>query len=297
MPRIPVPFAMLTAIAVAAVVGAIFTVPEVSGDDGGRGGAAPATSAPDPLAEARRAWQVRSDALSAALAGYAAGNPEFGVGLIDNRTGFTYGYLGDRAFETASVAKVDILAAVLLTAQDEGRELTARESRLAGLMIGVSDNAAASSLYDQIGGADGLRAANARLGLTGTVPDDSWGLTRTTPSDAARLISALLVPDGAEGPFSDYSRQTAESLMTSVDADQAWGISAAAKEGERAALKNGWLSRDTEDDTWIVNSAGRITGGDVDLTLVVLSHGNKGFGSGVDHVRKVATMTRERIGL
>ena len=292
VPRLPLPLALLTAGAVAALTGSVCTVPEPSGEV-----RAPEAGVArvDPRAEARRAWDVRGEELSVALAAYAVGTPEFAVGVIDNRTGRTYGYRGDLALESASVAKAGILAALLLRAQDEGRELSAREWQLAGLMIGVSDNDAATTLYGVIGGAPGLRAANERLGLTGTVPDESWGLTRTTAADAARLISALLVPDGGEGPFGDYSRRTAEALMTSVAADQAWGIGATVGPGERAALKNGWLSRGTEGGTWIVNSAGRITGDDVDLTLVVLSHGNEGYRSGIDHVENVARTTRTRL--
>ncbi|MDR7325342.1 MULTISPECIES: serine hydrolase [Catenuloplanes] len=291
MPRIPLPYALITAVVVAVATGSVLSLPIRPGDGTAVAEAEPRVAA-DPRTEARRAWDARAATLTVALAAESAG-----VAVIDNRTGFTYGHLGDVAFESASVAKVGILAAVLLLAQDQGRELSAAETRLATRMIGVSDNDAATALYAEIGTAAGLGAAVARLGLTGTVPDESWGLTRTTPADQARLISALLVPDSAEGAFSDYSRQVAETLMTSVDADQDWGVGATAAPGERVALKNGWLSRDTEDGTWIVNSAGRITGGSADLTLVVLSHGNAGYRVGVDRVEKLATLARATLAV
>ncbi|MGN5377662.1 serine hydrolase [Streptomyces lasalocidi] len=88
----------------------------------------------------------------------------------------------DTAYDTASIVKVDILAAVLLQAQDAGRELTAQERAHAEPMIKQSDNAAADALWRQIGQADGLAAANKRLGLTSTTsgPGGRWGLTWTT---------------------------------------------------------------------------------------------------------------------
>jgi beta-lactamase class A len=292
---------LLTSVAAALMVaGSALLLPAMRGGDGtdwspiAGGSAAPRASVTDPEAEARRDWEARGERLSAALAEYAERSAEFAVALVDNRTGYTYDYFGDEEFESASIAKVDILAAVLLQAQDEGRELTERELRLATAMIGVSDNDAATSLHAAVGRAQGLTAANRRLGLEDTAPDESWGLTTTTPNDQARLVGALLATGTA---FTGYSRETATGLMTSVDENQAWGVSAAAADGERVALKNGWLSRDTEDGAWIVSSVGHITGERADLVLVVLSHGNPGYRSGVDHVEKVATMTREQLGV
>ncbi|WP_051799041.1 serine hydrolase [Catenuloplanes japonicus] len=302
---------LLTSVAAALVVaGSALLLPALSGNaawlpsaEGAEGPGAPAAAAAsadpaaasaDPAVEARRAWEAKGEGLTAALTAYAQGGAEFAVTLVDNRTGLAFDYFGDESFESASVAKVDILAALLLRAQDENRDLTARELELATRMIGVSDNDAATTLYAGLGQAAGLTAANARIGLSGTVPvDDSWGLTTTTPNDQARLVGTLLGGD----LFTGYSRETATGLMTSIDENQDWGISAAAAEGERTALKNGWLSRDTEDGEWIVNSVGRITGDEADLVLVVLSHGNEGYRTGVDHVEKVATMTREQLGV
>lgn len=190
------------------------------------------------------------------------------------------------------MVKVGILAALLLRAQDEGRELTAEQTRLATRMIGVSDNAATDALYAAIGYQAGLTALHARLGMTASAPGKTWGVTRTTANDQARLLGALL----ADGDvFSDYSRTVATNLMTAIDAEQSWGVTAAVHPGERAAFKNGWLSRDTEHGWWIVNSAGRITGGQTDLTLIVLSHGNPDYRAGIGHVETISAMTRDRL--
>jgi hypothetical protein len=76
-------------------------------------------------------------------------------------------------------------------------------------------------------------------------------------------------------------------------------VSAAATDGERFTIKNGWLSRSTEGGRWIVNSVGRITGGTgddrVDVSLAVLSHGHRSQGAGIAVVEKVAELTRKHL--
>ena len=56
------------------------------------------------------------------------------VAVLDPETGQSAVY-GDGAFDSASIVKVDILAALLLQAQDAGRELTAPEKSYATAMI------------------------------------------------------------------------------------------------------------------------------------------------------------------
>jgi len=73
----------------------------------------------------------------------------FAVALVDGRTGNSYAYRPTTAFETASIVKVDILATLLLRAQDNGRSLTSSESALATRMIRASDNDAATSLWTE----------------------------------------------------------------------------------------------------------------------------------------------------
>ncbi|MGW0662832.1 hypothetical protein [Streptodolium elevatio] len=70
---------------------------------------------------------------------------------------------GERAYVSAGIAKVDILAALLLQAQQEDRALTADEKTSASAMIRQSDNDAAFALWRALGGAPALEAANARL--------------------------------------------------------------------------------------------------------------------------------------
>jgi beta-lactamase class A len=243
--------------------------------------------------KATGSWQQRVNRLNRALDDYAATVPEFSVAVINRKTGRQYDYQGGRRQESASIIKVELLAALLLKAQDEGRKLTGAERQRVTKMIRASDNDAASQVYDAVGGAGGLREAGERLGLADTDPDTSWGLTRTTASDQLAVLTALTDPQSA---LDEDSRELMLELMSSVNADQKWGISAAALPGERAALKNGWVSRSADDGRWIINSMGRITGTGTDTTVVVLSHGHPGKLRGIAVVEQVAALTRSYLG-
>ena len=260
-------------------------------DDSQRADDGEAAEAPDDVAAlaARTALPGRQAALTAALAAFAATDQaEFALAVVDHRSGLSYSFNADEAFPTASVVQVDILAALLLRAQDDGRGLTGTEQNLADIMIRESDNDAASTLWWMIGGADGLAASDARLGLTETTPGGGgyWGLTTTTVADRVRLLDTITDPQGPLAP----SREYLLDLMSRVVAGQAWGVSAGAGPEESVALKNGWVDDDT--GLWIINTTGRITGPDVDLTVAVLSDHQPGYAAGVAAVEQVVGLVR-----
>ncbi|MEU6094712.1 serine hydrolase [Streptomyces sp. NPDC047079] len=185
---------------------------------------------------------------------------------------------GDGTFDTASIVKVDILATLLLQAQDAGRHLTAQERTYATAMIENSDNASASALWTAIGQADGLDTANKRFGLTDTAGGDGalWGLTRTTAADQLALLQQVF---GDTSQLSKASRGYLRGLMGDIAEDQRWGVSAAA-DGAQWALKNGWLPRSTT-GLWDINSIGRVTAGGHRCLVVALSNGNSTKAKGV----------------
>ncbi|MEV1011465.1 serine hydrolase [Streptomyces sp. NPDC049881] len=192
---------------------------------------------------------------------------------------------GGDSFDTASIAKVDILAALLLLAQDEDRELTVTERTLAEVMIRESDNAAADELWASIGGADGLDAANRRLGLSETTggPGGHWGLTQTTSRDQLALLAAVY---GADSPLVPASRLYVQGLMDTVVDGQRWGVSAAA-DGSEFQLKNGWLPR-TRTGLWDINSIGRVTAGGERYLIAVVSDGHASREAGIAAVEVAA---------
>ncbi|WP_165985696.1 serine hydrolase [Streptomyces sp. YIM 98790] len=227
---------------------------------------------------------VLADAVAPLLEGTTA---RLGVAVHDPRTGRTAGY-GGAHFDTASIVKVNIVAALLLTAQDEGRELTRTELAEASAAIRYSDNPATDALWQRLGGERGLDAANARLGLTDTRGggDGHWGLTQTTAADQITLLRAVF---GTPSPLTAASRELLQELMGDVVADQRWGISAAAGAGAEGPveIKNGWLPR-SQTLLWDVNSIGRVTVDGKPYLVAVLSDGHASWDSGRTVVEEAA---------
>ncbi len=250
----------------------------------------PTGPSPEELRAIERAKQVK--ALDAALKKYAATVPEFSVAVLNRTTGERYSYRGSTKYETASVVKVQVLACLLLTAQDDDRDLTSTELSLAKRMIRASDNEATTALFGRLGRASGISRCNKRLGLTQTKVSGSWGLTRTTVDDQVKLLGGLV---DTEGPLTEESRKLAFTLMSTVLEDQDWGVPAVAATGETFTVKNGWLPRSTEGGRWIINSVGRVTGDDVDVSIAVLSHDNATMPGGIAVVEKVAKLTRQHL--
>ncbi|MFE4449756.1 serine hydrolase [Streptomyces sp. NPDC056796] len=250
------------------------------------GGAHPAVSAvssassPPAVAGGSEEPEVDLDAeLAGALASLADG-ADVSVAVLDTESGAGAAY-GDGAYDSASIVKVDILAALLLLAQDEGRELSGAEQAYAEAMIRRSDNASATALLRVIGGEDGLDAANERLGLTGTKAAHAWGLTQTTAADQVRLLEAVT---GTGPALTAASRAYVTELMGEVEADQRWGVSAA---GTGAVLKNGWMPRTTT-GLWDVNSIGRVESGGRTVLVAVLSRGHATKEAGIALVESAA---------
>ncbi|MGW3663454.1 serine hydrolase [Streptomyces sp. NPDC005141] len=206
------------------------------------------------------------------------------VAVLDIDSGESAAY-GDAAFDTASIVKVDILATLLLQAQDAGRRLTAREKTYATAMIENSDNASATALWRAIGRADGLDEANKRFGLTDTEGGDGelWGLTQTTASDQLTLLRQVF---GDDSELSESSRSYLQGLMGEIATDQQWGVSAAA-DGSRWALKNGWLARSTT-GLWDINSVGRVSADGHTYLVAALSKGNSTQAKGISLVEAVS---------
>ncbi|MCX5419577.1 serine hydrolase [Streptomyces sp. NBC_00078] len=223
------------------------------------------------LARAMRSVSVESDA-------------EVSVAVLDLDSGESASY-GNGAFDTASIVKVDILATLLLQAQDVARHLTASEKSYATTMIEDSDNDSASALWRIIGKADGLDAANERLGLTDTEGGDGmlWGLTQTTAADQLTLLQQVFGDDSLLG---EASRTYLQGLMGQIAADQHWGVSAAA-DGSEWALKNGWLARSTT-GLWDINSIGRVRVDGRRCLVTVLSKGNSTKAKGISLVETAA---------
>ncbi|MFI5936427.1 serine hydrolase [Actinoplanes sp. NPDC051494] len=250
----------------------------------------PTGPTPEELAAAARAKQVKQ--LDAALKKVAKTAPDFSVAVLDKKTGATYAYRGSAEYDTASIVKVQVLACMLLKAQDADRDPTSGEMALARPMIRLSDNNATTSLFSRLGGRTAISKCNKRLGLTETTVSSSWGLTKTTVNDQVKLLSDL-VDDDSE--LDKSSRKTAFTLMNTVDDAQDWGVPSVGKAGETTTVKNGWDTRTADNGLWVVNTVGRVISadGDTDVSVAVLSHDNQSMEGGITLVEKVAKLTRQ----
>ncbi|WP_371482854.1 serine hydrolase [Kitasatospora sp. NBC_00315] len=249
--------------------------------------AVPSATATVDAAAAAQARATQAVARALATAGADAGG-EVSVAVLDLASGVGADSGGSgHAFATASIVKADILAALL---RQSGSDLTATQRTEAVAMIEQSDNDAAGALFDAVGGADGLDAANRAFGLTATTAGRNgyWGLTTTTAADQLRLLRVIFEDDS---PLDADSRAYAQKLMGRISTDQDWGVSAAdSGDGSSDAhwmLKNGWLSR-SADGLWVINSIGRVTHDGRDVLVAVLSDGNGTEQGGISLVESVA---------
>jgi hypothetical protein len=255
--------------------------------------AAPASSpTPRPAAS-------HSDPLGSAAASYVSTRDGVVLAAVyDLRTGQTWRFgRGQQPQDEASVVKLDVLETLLAERGRSGTGLSANDRTLAAQMIEDSDNDAATSLWDQVGGASGIRSFNASAGLADTAPSScvncpgfpwpGWGLSTTIPGDQLTLLRALVEPNSL---LTSAERGYALSLMENVTPDQRWGVSGGVPPQATVALKNGWLPLDSADNDWQINSVGWISGSGRDYLIAVLSTGNPTEPYGIDTVDQLAAM-------
>ncbi|MGI5283208.1 serine hydrolase [Nonomuraea polychroma] len=227
------------------------------------------------------------------LSRYVSGRPGRVVfAAQDLVTGVTLGQgAHDHDMITASGAKVDILAALL---SNRTGGLDESEHDLATRMITESDNGAADAMWSRAGLGGAMSAFYSRVGLRETTPGPSrfWGGTTTSPADRIRLLKVLIRGGGG---LSRADRRLVLGLMERVQKDQAWGVSAAARPGDRVALKNGWTPRPFIQNTWAVTSYGRVVGPGRDLLLSVQTDRQPGEGTGIETIEGVARMIGARL--
>jgi beta-lactamase class A len=251
-----------------------------------------------PAAAAAAAGQA--DPFSAAVTAYLAGRAGTVLAAVyDVGTGQTWTLGAGRPQPTGSILKVDILQ-TLLARHPFG--LPAADQPVARSMIENSSNPAATTLWNQVGRAAGLRAYNASAGLNQTTPSTclvcagfgwpGWGLTTTTPADQLLLLRELV-----NGPLlSPADRSYALSLMENVEPDQRWGVSGGVPPGVRVALKNAWVPLTAPDTDWQINSEGWISGDGRDYLIAVLATGNPDEQYGIDTINTLSALLWPALG-
>jgi hypothetical protein len=208
------------------------------------------------------------------------------VAVDDLTTGADAAYGGAQEFVTASIVKVDILSTLLYQAQQSGQPLLPDEQALATTMIENSNDDAASDLYADAGSAEGLDQANQVFGLRETTAgtDGAWGLTSTTVDDQIRMLRLVFTRPSV---LTTQSQDYIGDLMSQVEADQEWGVPAAADDGTPFMVKDGWLPSGTT-GWWEINSIGEVVHDGQRMLIAVLSDGNATEDSGISLVQTVA---------
>ncbi|MYV56149.1 serine hydrolase [Streptomyces sp. SID3212] len=206
------------------------------------------------------------------------------VSVYDRTTKTRCSLRATQKYDSASVVKVTVLAALLWDAKKTNRLLTKKEVDLTTAMITKSDNAATSTLWKQLGPTK-IKGFLKAAALTQTTPGAGqyWGLTQITAHDEERLLALITSKNTV---LSDNSRSYILGKMNKVVASQRWGVPAGAPATATVQLKNGWLSRSTHG--WRVHSIGAFTGKGHNYLITVLTHDNKTMNDGVNTIQAVA---------
>ncbi len=196
----------------------------------------------------------------------------------------------------ASIVKLDILE-TLYAQQGTGPALAGTDQSLAQQMMEDSDNAAATSLWNAVGGPGRIQSFNTAAGLTHTLPSScvtcpgfawpGWGLTTTTPADQIALLRELIEPSTL---LTDAQRQNALELMENVTPGQRWGVTGGVPPQATVALKNGWLPLNSARTDWQINSIGWVKGSGRDYLVAVLTTGNPTEQYGIDTINRLSAM-------
>lgn len=204
--------------------------------------------------------------------------------VCDLRTGRIYNYNPNLPLPTASMVKIDILAALLDRNAKLGRSLTASDKTTAALMVEHSDNDAATILFNELGGPTVLNAFNRSIGMTQTTSEWNWGATMTTPYDEIALLRTLLLPNQV---LSDADRNYVLGLMEHVVGYQRFGVGAGLPPEALVGLKNGWFPYS---NGWGINSAGYVMLGNTEYLIAVQTGGNPNQQYGRDTVSTLSAL-------
>ncbi len=235
---------------------------------------------PSPAAVVR----VKAPELTERLEDYLDGRRgDLGLELVDLRRGQSFRHDAEKGY-CYSTIKVLVLTTLLHQLQEDDKQLSARQRRLAERMITRSDNAATESLLAEVGREEVRRVADL-VGMTHTTMDDGWwGLWRTTPGDLNLMVRAALSSDAV---LDGSRRAVVRSLMADVVPALGWGVFAPESSRVHVAAKNGW---GPVPDGYRLNSVGWVSADDREYQLAILSNSPEGFRYGRRTISEVADL-------
>jgi hypothetical protein len=183
----------------------------------------------------------------------------------------------DRVHNSASVVKVMFMVALLRQPDVRHDALSSGERHLLGPMIKVSDNAAATAIFNRVGEAALYRLArDAGMGHFTTQP--TWGLSTITAREQARFFYRL------ETFIPKRHRAYAMHLLTKVVDWQRWGIPPVAPQGWKLHFKGGWSGA----PSWRVNQVILLRNPPRRLSIAILTREQPSMVYGEESITGVA---------
>jgi Beta-lactamase enzyme family len=264
--------------------------PSAGGDPAEQSAGHPRSASPAP--------SRRQNPLGTAAASYVASRSDTVVAAVyDVSTGQAWNLGPPHPQAEASIVKLDILE-TLYAQQRNGPAVPGDpDQSLAQRMMEDSDNSAATSLWNAVGGPGRIESFNTAAGLTHTLPSScvdcpgfawpGWGLTTTTPADQIALLREVIEPSTL---LTDAQRKNVLELMENVTPAQRWGITGGVPLQATVALKNGWLPLDSARTDWQINSIGWVRGSGRDYLMAVLTTGNPTEQYGIDTINQLSSM-------
>jgi hypothetical protein len=205
-------------------------------------------------------WHKRVRDATHFLAG-RTGSASFAV--VDER-GRTHGFRRGVQYSSASLVKAMLLVAYLDRKDVRHRALRGSERHLLGPMVRVSDNDAASAIYERVG-MGGLNRLAHRAGMRRFIAYPVWGGCQVTARDQARFFSRIrsLLPR--------RHRAYGLGLLHRIVSYERWGIPQGAPPRWRLYFKGGWFR---DDDGWRVHQAALLREGKRRFSIAVLTRGS-----------------------
>jgi hypothetical protein len=200
----------------------------------GNANTAAVTSGREPARPAHRAKVPTNSQLERArlFAAERSGSVSFAV--IDTSGALTCFRCRAR-YQSASVVKAMLLVAYLNRIADTGALVPPDHEEYLSAMIRISDNAAASAIYADVGDRR-LHKLAAEAEMNDFHVSGSWGSAEITAADQARFFARL--PGLVAPEYESYAR----TLLSSIVREQSWGIPQVARPQWRTYFKGGWLT-------------------------------------------------------
>jgi hypothetical protein len=215
-------------------------------------------------------------AAARAYLGQRGGYTSFAVLDSDGRM---HGAHLHRTFVTASVVKAMLLVAYLREMAAERGHLDADSRSLLEPMIHLSDNYAATEIWEHDGDSR-LRALARRAGMTDFSIEGEWGNARISAADQARYFFEMekLIPA--------RFRHFADHLLSHIAGFESWGIPAVARPRHWTVyFKGGWRGTGRGQ---LVHQIARLRRPGERVAIAVMTDGDPSMEYGIETIEGVA---------